>query len=361
MATSSPRPGERFEQAEPPRRRAGNAPATANRSDRGRSLRSHSRAALLGCLAVTGLLALGAEHRSDLRSRAEYVASLSLEQKRRLLDQRRRFEALPESERQRLRKLYAEISRQENRDALLAVLRNYHRWLSQLPAGERAELLSLPPKERLQQIEQRLRKEEQQRFFELVNQQLTPKDHEIIHSWLKKVIASREARLLEKYPQLKRIEPSRRYRIFVIGMMRSHAAQSELAEIYHPTEQEWEELSRQLCPKAQEFLQSESSSETRKEILWKWVRTAVTTRMHRPVPTRELLEFLKRLPPQERDRLESLPTRNQMMDELRRRYMWDRYRRRGGFGPRPGRGPRGELKGRPGDFPRGRPPRSGDD
>ena len=295
-----------------------------------------------GWLLLTILVALAGDSKVDLRERAHLVEAMSAEEKRELLEQRRRFQSLPESERRRLRELYQSIERQPNAEALKNVLRHYHRWLQQLPPRERAELLSLPMRERLAQIEKRIREEERQRFYELVDRQLTLKDHEVIHTWLKQVIEARESRLLQVYPKLKNVEGGRRYRFLVMLMMRSRFAppDSETRALFEPTEEEWRELAGRLCPKAQEFLRKQPSDETRHKILWKWVHTAIGSRLHRSLPTNaKLLEFLKQLPPEQRNRIESLPTRQQMFEELRRLYMrrqlpgWERPR----HGPPPGR------------------------
>ncbi|HHM12055.1 MAG TPA: hypothetical protein ENJ16_00765 [Planctomycetaceae bacterium] len=307
-------------------------------------------------LVLAVMAALAADSQVDLRHRARLVEAMSAEEKRELLEQRRRFDALPESERRRLRELYRAIERQPNADALKTVLRHYHRWLLQLPPRERAELLSLPMRERLAQIEKRIREEERQRFYELVNRQLTLKDHEVIHAWLKQVIEARESRLLKAYPKLKNVEGGRRYRILVMLMMRSRFApsESETRALFEPTEQEWRELAGKLCPKAQEFLRKQPSDATRRKILWKWVHTAIGSRLHRPLPTNaKLLEFLKQLPPEQRNRIESLPTRQQMFEELRRLYVrrqlpaWGRPR----HGPPPGlpRRPPSEAGSKPGE------------
>ncbi len=322
-----------------------------------------SHRALTGWALACVLLLPAADRKEDLGRRAERVAAMSTEEKQKLVEQRERFAALPPKEQTRLRELHAALERHPNSRELRAVLQNYYRWLSTLSPTERAELLAMSREKRLENIERRLREEERKRFFELSDRQLTPADHEAIHAWLKQVVASREERILERLPRLKSIEPPRRYRYMLSMMMVGLGSESERAAFLRPTEKELEKLVASLCPKAQDFLKDLDSSPTKRQVLEKWIRTAIHSRFYPPVDNSKLLELLKTLPAEQRSRLEGL-SRNEMFKELRRLYFRRRFpyrpgdgaRRPGGSGIRgPGIGPRGPGKraGGPGRFGKG--------
>ena len=63
-----------------------------------------------------------------------------------------RFKQLPKQEQDRLRAMHDSISKTPDGEQLRQVMLRYHEWLKTLPAGERFDLLSLPPEKRIEQI-----------------------------------------------------------------------------------------------------------------------------------------------------------------------------------------------------------------
>lgn len=304
-------------------------------SCRNASTKSRHRSICLGLILV--LCVLAADDPDDLTNRRQYVLDLSAQSKSRLLEKRDRFEALDETEQQRLRELHATINREADGDRLETVLRNYHQWLSLLPGRERAEILDLPLEKRLDEIEKRVKDDERKRFLEVSDQHLTPKDLEAIHLWLRKLIARHEEHVLARMPALKQIPAAARYRSFLYWIASDRNPRTNRRSPFQPTPDETDALIKSLGPKAHEFLEKLETPQDKHDVLWTWIHTAVQTRLFRPTETTKLITFMESLPADQRNRLEALP-RERMLMELQRLFMRHNSRgdAKGRMGPRRG-------------------------
>ena len=317
--------------------------------NRCRNASAKSRHRLICLELMLILCVLAADGPDDLASRRQYVLDLSAQSKNRLLEKRDRFEALDETEQQRLRELHARINREADGDRLETVLRNYHQWLSLLPSRERAEILDLPLEKRLDEIEKRVKDDERKRFLEISDQHLTPDDLEAIHLWLRKLIARHEEKILARMSALKQIPAEPRYRMFLYWIASDRNPRTNRPSPFQPTPDETGALIKSLGPKAHEFLEKLETPQDKHDVLWTWIRTAVQTRLFRPAETAKLITFMESLPPEQRNRLEALP-RKRMLMELQRLFMRHNSHSdaKGRMGPRRGEQmPPGDRRKRP--------------
>ncbi len=120
-------------------------------------------------------------------------------------------------------------------------------------------------------------------------------------------------------------------------------------DLPRPTTEDRSRLSESLSREARDLLTKASDDEERDRILDSWIRAATFSRMWRQPSSEELEKFAKKLTPEQREHLESLP-RERMFEELRKMYYRDRFpdRGRGSGFRRPGRGPGGGPPGGPG-------------
>lgn len=335
-----------------------------------RAARNPSAARLFrpGLLASCGLavllvgvvaLAVGAGPGEDEAARRDKLNSLSVTEKEELRRKRERFERLDDAEKERLRRLHARLVDSPNRRRLHEVMLRYHEWLKTLSAEQRADLLRLPPEEKIDEIRRLMQQQRSQRFREFVNTPLAPEDVRAIFIWLDQYLARHEEALIDMLsedfqPRVRRIEsPQMRRRM--LGMALSKLTEKD--DLPLPTDEDLQRLSDQLSPQAREAL-AEVPNEQKVKLVHQWVRAAVASRLTPHVSNERLLSFYReqrdKLDAKERERLEGLP-REQFYQEIRRLYFkhrgpW-RHRRDGDRGrPRfhfPRDRDRGSRDGRP--------------
>jgi hypothetical protein len=124
-----------------------------------------------------------------LGERKDRIENMNAEEKEQLWRKYERFRVLPPAEQDRLRQLDAALEADAQAAQLRQVIQRYQRWLERLSPAERAELISLDPRQRLARISQ-LRAEEARR--------LGPQDAEAFAAWF-------EAVLIRQRPGLKRM------------------------------------------------------------------------------------------------------------------------------------------------------------
>ena len=303
------------------------------------------------------------------------------------LEKKRQFDELSPEQRERMRRLHAELSADPDRERLLGVLERYCEWLKILTAVERAEVIRLPGNERIAKIKDLLRTQETERFRKMAGGNLDPGDLKAIRQWLDEFVDAHADQILATLP------PERRDRIPADGKMDPGRRLSMLRGIYlrggggslpRPSAADEDRLRARLSRDAAAVLNKAESDEDRSRLIDTWIRAADFSRVWAHVSVEELQEFAQEsLDEHERARLESLP-REQMYRELRWLYNQRRFgdagRRkppggsgwRGGGerGPPPPRGPGeepGGESGRPPGFgpgrqpPAGKPPRRAND
>ncbi len=296
---------------------------------------------LLGCAAH---LAAADQAPDAIRSG---LAKLSAAEKKELQQKQELFDRLPPQEQARLRKVHAEITGDQQADQLEKVLSHYARWLNTLPSGQRADLLSRPPEERLAEIKRLLRQQETARLSSLMTQELSEEDLAAILAWLDDLLGRREQDLIAKFPmlepRLRQIEDPQRRRLTMYWMVRHGGA---TPDVLRPEPADLERLKERVSPKARQVLDKAHDPDSVAKLAARWMQAAMfSKRVVPPVDPSELTRFYKEeLKPEDREYLESLPA-ERMQHELTRRYLAHRFRQspNGEMPPffRPGGGPRG--------------------
>jgi hypothetical protein len=275
------------------------------------------------------------------------LEELSAAEKKELQQKQESFDRLPAQEQERLRKVHAEITADPQAGHLEHVLGHYARWLNTLPSGQRADLLSRPPEERLAEIKRLLRQQETARLSSLMAQELSEEDLAAILVWLDDLLGRREQEILAKFPQLeprlRHIEDPKRRRLVMYWMVRHDGTAQNLLRA-EPSDLEL--LKQRVSPKARQVLDKAHDPESVAKLAARWMQAAMfSKRAVPPVDPAELTRFYKEdLKPEDREYLESLPA-ERMQNELTHRYLTHRFRQSstGEMSPffRPGGGPRG--------------------
>jgi hypothetical protein len=266
----------------------------------------------------------------------------------------------------------------------------YHEWLSGLRSSQRADLLSLPPDERITRIQQIVREQEHRKFAELLEKELPANDLTSISKWLeelwdkvsKKIEANeKEIRASlgsEHRAFLEQIsDVQQRRRIMTMGMLlgRFDSTESSLKGLLFMQE-ELPRLREQLSARGQGLFDQAEGTTEQMALVRQWIRAAsMSRRKALPRVSDETLEAFRRgelatesnpefkLKPEDQERLEHLSG-----ERLKQQLKWYYYRYRGDLEPggssrsgsRLGRGGGGRRgSSRPGGSGRPRPPERG--
>ena len=263
-------------------------------------------------------------------SRRAMIEQMSPEEKEELKRRLDRYMSLDEAERQRVRRLHDELTSDPRGDELRAVLVRYLEWLRTLSPAQRAELLELPPAQRIEQIGSLQSQQEEQRFERLVDTGLKQEDVRLIFSWIDGYLSRYEEELLAALPQSvqQRIRAEqddvKRRRM----LMRMIQYRDSEIDFRIPTAEDLEPLILQLSPEARATLDRASDPRRKVQMMRGWVRAAMLARTAAPQVSKEELEqFFITLPREQQERLESLP-RQRMEQALRRLYLQSHHRSR---------------------------------
>lgn len=279
---------------------------------------------------------------ADPRTRIESLSAEELEQLRR---NQERFEKMPPPEQQRIRELHAKLQKHEQAEHLQGVMKRYSSWLRSLPAGQRAELLSLSGRERVKKIEELMRRQEQERFLRLAADQLTPADHTALLKWVRSLAISRRETLIAEIPQRYRDDFERGSKLRQEGMLTFTLLRNP--QDLKVTPDEFQGLLESLSDAAKKTLENAGAMDKKTRLVREWVRFAAISQMRfrqprEPVPQEKLTEFYQSLDHRQREYLNSLPS-DRMKRELETMY---HSRSWAGRRPRPPFGGSG-FKGRP--------------
>jgi hypothetical protein len=288
---------------------------------------------------------------------AKIPATMSPAEKKELQSKQERFYRLDPAAQDRLRRLHDDLSQAPDAARLQSVLTRYAGWLQTLPSGQRADLLSLPPAERIAEIRRVLQEQTASRMRSYVPRKLSDDDLRTIASWVEQMVQRREPELLERMPAFKEhldniSDAKRRIQALAFMVHRSGFRRDWL----HPTAEEIDQLKTQLSAEARQDLDKAKAEGRLPELTDAWTRAAMFSRLTGPPADKEQLRkfFNEELDPQQREFLESLPP-ERMQAELVRMYYAHRFRR-DGYRDWPGlRKPGGGLRG-PGPPSRFGPP-----
>jgi hypothetical protein len=320
-----------------------------------------ARFAVLLMLGVTGLLwstrpAVHAEESLDeQRARIEGLDHAS---KERLMRRLESYQAMTADQQERLRRLHQQIEQDPQAAELRRVMEGYHAWLKTLKPFQKAELMELPPRERIERIK-RLKQEQArkdwkrpespeqaraerlkrllQEPFPRAGKRLSQEDLDGVLHWVEPYMTANESRLLDELPVSQREElrqqlaghkePERRREtlalVWLLGQMTKPGKLPAL------TAAEAADLVTRLSPATRQQLQALSGPE-RQRIVAIWLRLTLlyyvpsqyVARLPSEVSEQELADVLERkLNPGYRDWLLTLPP-----EELQRE-LWAFYLR----------------------------------
>lgn len=282
----------------------------------------------LGLLLLLGCAAHPATADSSPDTIRGELAKRSATEKKELQQKQELFDRLPSQEQERLRQVHAEITGDPHADQLEKVLSHYARWLNTLPSGQRADLLSRPPTERLVEIKRLLRQQETARLSSLMAQELSEEDLTAILAWLDDLLGRREQDIIAKFPmlepRLRPIEDPKRRRWTMYWMIR-HSGSTQ--DVLRPDPADLERLKERVSPKAGQLLEKAHDPDSVAKLAARWMQAAMFSKRVVPqVDPSELMRFYREeLKPEDREYLESLPA-ERMQHELNRRYLAHRFR-----------------------------------
>ena len=312
-----------------------------------------------------------AQDRAATDLAAPDLGALSPAEKKELQGKQERFYRLDPQAQDQLRQLHDELAQAADAARLQAVLTRYSRWLQTLSSGQRADLLSLPPDERVAEIKRLLQQQTASRMRSYVPRKLADDDLQAIANWVEQMVQRHEPEILQRWPMFKErldgIGDTKRWSQTLVFMVHRAGLQREWLK---PTPEEIESLKTALSAEARQELEKAKAEGRLPELVEAWMRAAMFSRLAGPpVDPEQLRRFFKEdLKPEEREYLESLPP-ERMQAELVRMYVSHRFRRDGfpdwpGFrkqgsglrGPGLRFGPPGMSKPNGGNRPPGLPP-----
>lgn len=308
--------------------------------------------------------------RPSLEERRDQLATMSAQELDELRRKRDVFEVLAPEKQQPLRDLHREIDEDAKSAELRETLHRYAAWLRTLPAGRRAELLSLSPDDRLAQVRQLLeqqRREQEQRMPRPAGRTLQGDDAKALLAWIDDLLARHESEIVSMVPagffrdrMRQSTDPQRRRASLLFTLSRRLGEGG--TQLDFPTDDDFQTLAKTLSPAARQELESLTTRKERGDLVFEWARSQYMSQFQPLQPSREELEkyFREEISPNDRAWLEGLPP-ERFARELRRHHQMHTMRRAfesqrspplgkpGGpaglppAGPgRPGKGPAGE-------------------
>ncbi len=256
-----------------------------------------------------------------------------IEQLRRL---REKFESLDPALRQEYRRLHQQLHRHERGSQLLNVLQRYHRWLLTLSDAERADLLDLPPDQRIGRIRE-IQRQQEARSLQDLAVEMQPADGWILAEFFRGYVAEHREEIAEQLPaKLKNAiaDEPRTFRQTQL-LMGAMAHFSDSIQLPPLDREEFNAMLQRLSPEARRHLAAVGTGEELVSVLaerMQAIRRNVRSRMD--ATPGQLREFYDSLPAKDRERLDRLPPDEAQM-ELRR--LIRQRRGRSPSGPRPRR------------------------
>jgi hypothetical protein len=242
-----------------------------------------------------------------------------------LREKQARFRALPGAEKRRLRSLHRQICGGDSGGELYGVLSRYTQWLATLPDGQRADLLELPPPQRIEQI-RTIRESQEATTFGMQAGDIAAQDIMVVARWLHEYVRMHDQELLAQLPKsvrqrIDRLEPGRRRTRQMLLEIGEHLDEIELPP---PQPGHLQDMVDQLPPEASRRLRQIVNLDDGQEATRRLLKTLVQSIQHlgsRMIPDERLQEFYdQQLTSQQRDRLDSMPP-EAAKRELRRQFM----------------------------------------
>lgn len=118
-----------------------------------------------------------------IKDRTDRLARMTEQQRSELFEKKKKFEQLPEKQRETLREFHELLSQELDREELVEVLASYYDWLKILGMSQRANLLDLPRDERLREIGRITRRQAQENFGTTGSFKLPDNDAVAFYEW----------------------------------------------------------------------------------------------------------------------------------------------------------------------------------
>jgi hypothetical protein len=273
-----------------------------------------------------------------------------------LQEKQERFYRMSEAERERLRRMHEELTRADQGERLRHVLHSYTHWLHTLSMYERAELLSLPPEQRIKRIEQIMERQADHRLRSFLPEDLTDDDLKVLGEWMEEFFRQRNEQIKQVLPwidtPLAAGDEFRRRQAIMFFLMRM--GKEDWPKALQPSEEDVQGLKSRLSPKPLKQLEAAQRAGKLQPLVMQWMRAVVFSRW-RPteVEEAELQRFYREeLSGEQRGYIDSLPPDRMRYKLLHGyeawkdgrleddRWLFDRfgdYRRGGGRPPGSGR------------------------
>jgi hypothetical protein len=262
----------------------------------------------------------------DLESRRERVRQMSARDQAELLRKKDRFDRLSPAEQQRMRQLHAELSEDQRAPQLLETLASYSAWLQTLTAAERAELLGMDPRTRVDHIrhlQQEQRRDEARRLG--IPQVTIPvEDAKIVMEWIEAYLQRSRPHFEQRVPQLaERLQQTtdrkRQHFMLVFTLMQTFNEPDAIPPIQPG---EMKSLAERLTDAHRKQLLAAATPKEQLELILKWCRAAFFRQFE---PTRDELEkhYRESLTAEDREWLDAMP-RERFQQTLRSLYFRDR-------------------------------------
>jgi len=128
------------------------------------------------------------------------LKEMTPDQKQELRRKKFRFDELSAEEQQHLRELHHSIVTDPNAEELVDTVTRYNRWLANLDASERSDLLDIKePEKRIERIKELMRKQEERRFLAYAGN-LPENDRTTIYNWLREFVAAHADEIRQRAP-----------------------------------------------------------------------------------------------------------------------------------------------------------------
>lgn len=287
-----------------------------------------ARAAGLLFVSLTGLEHVRAEDAPDLRARREAVMALAPDERERLRRNFERYQALDETERQKLRDLAGRIDASPQRSELRHAMLRYQDWIRRRPAAERAALAALPPEQRVTRIQDQLAQQRRQR-----PQRFRRDDAERLRDWLGGYLRDHEEELQAASGPapgwIDRNDTRARQAWLAMSAFGGRRGAPVPPRLL-PSDEELQKLAAELSPDAQRELNARTDRREKLQLVAQWVgldrrsgrRNQDREQQMAAVSQAELARFFEEdLDLEEQLRLVSLPRSGDFDRELRRLYV----------------------------------------
>lgn len=267
---------------------------------------------------------------SEPTSNRKHLQQLTASDKVELRRQVEQFDQLSVEQKQQLRLFHKSLSSEADGDRLKQILESYHRWLKSLSPHQRASILELSPKERIDAIRRIKQQQVTKQPIRDAAHFLPPEDTNAMAEWFDHFVESRKDEIQPLLSDLQKRQLERANRreqrqiylsVLVPGRKPNRSATALL-----PTSDDVRKLTNNLSDRTKQRLDNAPKRNDRQTMPLRWLRQTLGPRHIDDSFKSHLRRFyMNNLTSREREDLQRLPREN-MQRELRRRYFQYRLR-----------------------------------